>query len=142
MQTHNLSLEDARAVLEAAILFAQEQKLRPLGIAVMDHSGELLCLVRQDGAPPLRGKIATGKARAVWAVGQTTRELENVAMERPHFFTALTSLMQEGIVPTAGGLPIRREEGGVIIGSIGISGDTSDRDEECGLHALMNCGFA
>ena len=39
------------------------------------------------------------------------------------------------IVPVPGGVLIR-DAAGEIVGSVGISGDTSDKDEVCALHGI------
>jgi len=48
--------------------------------------------------------------------------------ERPHFFQAAMSASQGRIVPVPGGVLIR-DEAGNVIGAVGASGDTSDKDE-------------
>ena len=44
------------------------------------------------------------------------------------------------IVPVPGGVLIRAE--GEIIGSAGISGDTSENDETCAVYGIEQAGFS
>jgi uncharacterized protein GlcG (DUF336 family) len=63
------------------------------------------------------------------------RELARRAQAAPQFFSALSSVFPKGIVPVAGGVLVRnavRE----LLGSVGVSGDTSDNDELCALAGI------
>jgi uncharacterized protein GlcG (DUF336 family) len=62
------------------------------------------------------------------------------AQQRPAFIAALNSLGQGSVVPAPGGVLIRDQEG-VVIGAIGISGDTSDIDEQCAISAIEAQGL-
>ncbi|MNN63076.1 hypothetical protein D3C81_1784250 [compost metagenome] len=53
----------------------------------------------------------------------------------PAFFDAINSLTGGEVIPVAGGVLIRNAEG-LILGAIGVSGDTSDNDEHCALQAI------
>jgi uncharacterized protein GlcG (DUF336 family) len=44
-------------------------------------------------------------------------------------------------VPVPGGVLIRDAED-EIIGSVGISGDTSDQDEACAVHGIRSAGLS
>jgi uncharacterized protein GlcG (DUF336 family) len=44
------------------------------------------------------------------------------------------------IVPVPGGVLIR-DLAGEIVGSVGISGDTSDKDEICAVHGIRSAGL-
>ena len=44
-------------------------------------------------------------------------------------------------MPVPGGVLIRDAED-EIIGSVGISGDTSDKDEACAVHGIRSAGLA
>jgi uncharacterized protein GlcG (DUF336 family) len=56
------------------------------------------------------------------------------------FFTALNAMSGGRMVPVAGGVLIKNREDQVI-GSIGISGDTSDNDEICAVHGVEAAGL-
>ena len=44
------------------------------------------------------------------------------------------------LVPAPGGVLIR-DGAGDIIGAVGISGDTSDKDETCAVHGIRSAGL-
>ena len=54
---------------------------------------------------------------------------------RPVFFASLSALSEGRIVPVPGGVLIR-DAGRAILGAVGISGDTSDKDEACALAGI------
>ena len=60
--------------------------------------------------------------------------------DSPTFFAALNGMGQGDIVPVPGGVLIRDEQGKVL-GAIGISGDTSDIDEQCAISAIEGQGL-
>jgi uncharacterized protein GlcG (DUF336 family) len=68
------------------------------------------------------------------------RELERRAIAVPHFMGALQALSSEGMVPVRGGVLIKNQQGQVI-GSVGISGDTSINDEICALKGIQSAGL-
>ncbi|MNR61985.1 hypothetical protein D3C85_1838780 [compost metagenome] len=43
-------------------------------------------------------------------------------------------------MPAPGGVLIRNQQG-VVVGAIGISGDTSDIDEQCAISAIEEAGL-
>ncbi|MFH6566349.1 GlcG/HbpS family heme-binding protein [Pseudomonas kulmbachensis] len=112
----------------------------PLTVAVLDSGGHLLALQREDGASLLRPSIAIGKAWGAIALGKGSRLLALDAQQRPAFFAALNGMGQSDVVPAPGGVLIR-DESGQVVGAIGISGDTSDIDEQCAISAVEALGL-
>jgi uncharacterized protein GlcG (DUF336 family) len=62
------------------------------------------------------------------------------AVERPMFMRYLMSATDEQIFPEGGGLQIRSLEGEVI-GAVGVTGETEDRDEALALHGIHAAGL-
>ena len=69
-----------------------------------------------------------------------TRGVEKFAKDRPHFFQGATSAIAGGLVPVPGGVVIK-DKSGAIIGSMGVSGDTSDNDELAALAGVAAAGL-
>jgi uncharacterized protein GlcG (DUF336 family) len=44
------------------------------------------------------------------------------------------------MVPVPGGVLIR-DAGGALLGSVGISGDVSEKDEDCAVHGIKAAGL-
>jgi uncharacterized protein GlcG (DUF336 family) len=68
------------------------------------------------------------------------REFARRAAANPTFLQALMVASGGRIVPVPGGVLIRDGEG-EILGSVGISGDTSDKDETCAVHGIRSAGL-
>ena len=116
-----LSLSDARKILEAARVEAEQRKWN-VSIAVVDDGGFLLALERLDGAPPQSPEIATRKAWTSAMVRLPTKTVEDMVKERPGL------LGFPGQLRVQGGLPIQVE--GECVGAVGVSGAASHEDEQ------------
>ena len=57
--------------------------------------------------------------------------------DRPTFVNALAAVSGGRLVPVPGGVLIHDKEGEVI-GAVGVSGDTSDKDEYCAIEAIKS----
>ena len=135
-----LTLKLATQLASQALSAGRTISAAPLTIAVLDSGGHLVTLQREDGASLLRPQIAIGKAWGAIALGKGSRLLALDAQQRPAFIAALNSLGQGSVVPAPGGVLIRNQEGAVL-GAIGISGDTSDIDEQCAITAIEEIGL-
>ena len=135
-----LTLKVALELTARALGAGRQISAAPLTVAVLDSGGHLLALQREDGASLLRPSIAIGKAWGAIALGKGSRLLALDAQQRPAFFAALNGMGQGDIVPAPGGVLIR-DEAGQVIGAIGISGDTSDIDEQCAISGVEALGL-
>ena len=135
-----LTLKLASQLASHALNAGRTIAAAPLTIAVLDSGGHLITLQREDGASLLRPHIAIGKAWGAIALGKGSRLLALDAQQRPAFIAALNSLGQGSVVPAPGGVLIR-DHGGAVLGAIGISGDTSDIDEQCAITAIEGVGL-
>ena len=130
-----LTLKVAVNLANQAIAAGRQIAAAPLTIAVLDSGGHLITLQREDGASLLRPQIAIGKAWGAIALGKGSRLLALDAQQRPAFIAALNSLGQGSVVPAPGGVLIR-DQAGRVLGAVGITGDTSDIDEQCAISAI------
>ncbi len=135
-----LSLAKANRIIGAGFTRAKELGLKPLAICVLDAGGHPLAFQRQDGASMLRFDIAFGKAYGALAVGAGSRTVGKMAVERPHFFTGLSGVSGGRIVPVAGGVLVKSRTG-VLLGAVGVTGDTSDNDEIAALAGVEAAGL-
>ena len=135
-----ISLEQANAIIAAALAKGAELDLKPLTVAVLDAGGYLIALQRQDGGSTLRPDIAVGKAGGALALGISSRKIGDMAAERPSFVASLGPIAPLGIIPAAGGV-IVVDADGLAIGAVGITGDTSDSDEACTLAGIAAVGL-
>ncbi len=130
-----LTLEQASIIVDAALGKGAELGFKPLAVVVLDDGGNMKAMKRQDGAGPFRPQIALGKAWGAVGMGAPSRFIEKLAQERPYFVNSLAAASGGRLVPVAGGVLIR-DANGVIMGSVGVSGDTSDNDETCAIAGI------
>jgi uncharacterized protein GlcG (DUF336 family) len=135
-----LTLEQASIIIDKALEKGRELKLQPLTVVVLDAGGQMKAMKRDDRSSLLRPEIAGGKAWGVLGMGFGGREFARRAAANPVFLQALMAASGGRIVPVPGGVLIR-DAGGEIIGSVGISGDTSDKDEICAVHGMQSAGL-
>ena len=133
-------LEPADMIADKALQKGRELRFAPLTVVVLDAGGQMKVLKRDDNASLLRPEIAFGKAWGVLGMGFGGRELARRAEQMPVFFNALNAMSGGRMVPLPGGVLIRNS-GGQLIGSVGISGDTSDNDEICAVHGVEAAGL-
>lgn len=136
MLTTDQALTIARETLEDG----QRRGFAPLCCVVLDRGGHQLALLRHHDASIYRPEIAIAKAAGCLGMGFGGRELAKRAANMPAFFTALASAFPKGIVPVPGGVLIRNA-GGVLLGAVGITGDTSDNDELCAVAGIAAAGL-
>jgi uncharacterized protein GlcG (DUF336 family) len=134
-----LTLDVARKILEAALAKGIEKKLKPLVVTILDVRGCVKLTAAQDGTSLLRSEIANGKAFGALAMGMGSRALFQRAQEAPFFVSAVNTLAQGRLVPVPGGVLI--QDGAVLLGAVGISGDTSDNDEACAIAGIEAAGL-
>ena len=134
-----LTLEIARKILDVALAKGVEKKLKPLVVTVLDARGCIKISAAQDGTSLLRGEVAHGKAYGALALGMGSRALFQRAQEQAYFVDAVNTLAQGRLIPVPGGVLI--QSGGVLLGAVGISGDTSDNDEACAIAGIESAGL-
>lgn len=137
----DLPLTAAQSIAAHALAVARERGFKPMAVVVLDARGSLKAAASEDGCPISRWKVALGKANACVQLGMSTRRLGTLAVERPHFFAGVTTVIDDaGAVPVPGGVLIRSADGR-ILGACGMSGDTSDNDEAALVAAIEATGL-
>ena len=130
-----ISLEQAQIIATASLVKARELALKPVSVVVLDPRATLVVVLSEDGVSTLRPRIAQGKANAAIAMGMGSRALMARAEQQAYFIQAVNGLAEGNFVPVPGGVLIRNETG-VLLGAVGISGDTSDNDEAAAVHGI------
>ena len=72
-------------------------------------------------------------------MGMGSRALFQRAQEQAYFVSAVNTLAQGRLVPVPGGVLIQSD--GVLLGAVGVSGDTSDNDEICAIAGIEAAGL-
>ncbi|MEI8146615.1 MAG: heme-binding protein [Alphaproteobacteria bacterium] len=136
-----LTLDHCRTIVEKALEFAHARDFKPLGIVVLDARAAVRMTIVEDNNALLRADIAHGKAFGAIALGVGSRTINKMALERPHFVSAAGGLTRDRMVPVPGGVLIK-DPAGVILGAVGVSGDTSDNDEAAAIAGIEAAGLA
>ena len=136
----DLSLSAADKIIDAAMAAGGLEDMLPLTVVVLDAGGHTVALKRQDGSGILRVDIATGKAWGALGMGIPSRTIRDRLSERPAFQGALVGASGGRFVPVPGGVLVLDGDRQVI-GAVGISGDTSDKDEYAAITAVQAAGL-
>lgn len=124
----SLTLQQASAIITAALAKSKDAGYKPMGIAVLDASGNLKAFVSEDGASMFRFDIARAKAWAAVGMGVSSRKLAERAREVPTFMSSLAAVGDGKFVAQTGAVLIKDAQGNVL-GAVGASGGTGDEDE-------------
>ena len=135
-----LTLAQANQLIDGVFLEGKKQQFKPLTVVVLDSGGHIKAFQKQDGASLLRADIALGKAWGALGLGEHSRTIQKMAEERPLFISSLMSASQGRLVPVAGGVLIANTQG-ELVGAVGVTGDTSDHDEQCALAGIATIGL-
>jgi uncharacterized protein GlcG (DUF336 family) len=130
-----LTLEQATTIATHAIAAGRRERMLPLAVVVVDSGGHVVALQRDDGCGTLRVRIAQGKARGALGMGIPSRTIRDRLQNRPAFQGAVATASHGQFIPVPGGVLILDRDGRAI-GAVGISGDTSDRDEYCAIEGI------
>jgi uncharacterized protein GlcG (DUF336 family) len=133
-----LTLNHAQRIIAAALGKAADAKCAPLTVVVLDAGGHPVAMARQDDSGILRAEIAGGKAYGALGFGLGSRELRE---KNPQFLAAVAAASGGRMVPAPGGVLVRDPKSGGVIGAVGISGDTADRDEACAVAGIEAVGL-
>ena len=136
----DLTLAAASRIVDVALETARRLRLQPLTVAALDAGGHLKVLKREDGSGIIREDIAIGKAWGALGMGFPSRALAERAAKGPQFFAALQAMSGGRVVPAPGGVLVRNAAGR-LLGAVGVTGDTSDKDEECAVAGIRAAGL-
>jgi uncharacterized protein GlcG (DUF336 family) len=136
-----LTLAQAATIVDTALKTGRETNCAPLTVVVLDAGGHPIALKREDRSGILRFDIAFGKAWGALGMGFGSRTLAERAAQTPQFFTMLAAASGGRMVCNPGGVLIK-DAAGDCIGAVGISGDTSDKDEACAIAGVAAAGLA
>ncbi|MGL1887927.1 MAG: heme-binding protein [Reichenbachiella sp.] len=131
-------MSEAKQLCEQVLEIGEEINSQPLTVVVLDQGGHLLCALRSERSGIMRYEVAYGKAWGALGMGFGTRvfsEMVDSSASYQSFVHALSTMSGGKVVPVPGGVLLRNSNGD-LLGAIGVSGDSSDRDEQCILRAI------
>ena len=128
----NLTIERAERIAKKAQKSAREDHRNPMGIVVIDNSGNIKFALREDGCNLAAIDIALGKARAALTFNCTSKQIADALSGNTLAGPSILSALDGRIVLLGGGVPIRNGDE-TIIGAIGAAGGAPDDDEAVAL---------
>lgn len=135
-----ITLHKARTIARAITAKGAESGMKPLSVVVLDAGGHPILFERADGASPGRFEIARGKANGCLMLGLGGSAIQARAESQPYFMQAMNGAFGGKFVPVKGGVLIRGPRG-VVLGAVGVTGDTSDNDALAAVAGIEAAGF-
>jgi uncharacterized protein GlcG (DUF336 family) len=111
-----------------------------LSVIVVEPGCKVKAFKKEDGSSMIRFEMAYGKAYAALSLGRSSKLVRERAQERPIFMRYLIAASGDQIFPEGGGMLVR-DERGEVIGAVGVTGDTEDRDEELAVQGIHAAGL-
>jgi uncharacterized protein GlcG (DUF336 family) len=136
----SLTLESAPIIVDEALRLGRSLELLPLSVVALDVGGRIAAVKSEDGSGIMRFEIAFGKAWGALGMGISSRLIRDRLSNRPVFQTALATASDGKMIPVPGGVLVE-DKNGITIGVVGISGDTSEKDEYCAILAIRKAGL-
>ncbi len=135
-----ITLTQSNRIIEAIFSRGRELSCRPLSAVVVEPGAKVKAFQKEDGSSMMRFEMAYGKAYAALALGRSSTLVRVRAEERPMFMQYLIRASGDQLFPEGGGMLIRDKDGEVI-GAVGVTGDTQERDEELAVHGIHAAGL-
>ena len=134
-----ITLDQARTIISATRAKGREMGLKPLSVVVLDAGGNIQAFEREDGASPGRFEIARAKAYGAVMLGMGGKAQMARAEVQAYFVNAVNGAFGGRVVPVPGGVLVKRD--GVVIGAVGVTGDTSDNDSDAAVAGIAAAGL-
>jgi uncharacterized protein GlcG (DUF336 family) len=135
-----IKLEQANRLIAAILSRGRELACRPLSVVVVEPGASVKAFQKEDDSSMIRFEMAFGKAYAALALGRSSSLVRMRAEERPLFMQYVMHASRDQIFAEGGGMLIRDNDA-EIIGAVGVTGDTQERDEELAAHGIRAAGF-
>src|SRR5919198_3876802 len=135
-----ITLNQANRIIAAILKRGAEINCRPLSVLVVEPGCKVKAFQKEDGSSMSRFEMAYGKAYAALALGRNSKLVRIRHEEKPIFMRYLIAASDDKIFPEGGGMLIRDAQGAVI-GAVGVTGDTEDRDEELAAYGIRSAGL-
>lgn len=135
-----ITLEQANAMIAGILAEGRRLGCRPLAAVVVEPGAVVKAFQKEDHASMLRFEMAYGKAYAALALGRSSSLVRMRAEERPLFMDYVIKASGDRLFPEGGGRLIRDGDGDVI-GAVGVTGDSQERDDELAVHGIRASGL-
>ena len=133
----------AQDIATRAVQAAKDNKFRPVGVAVLDSSGDTVVQMRMDNCPSGFLTMAQAKANACIKVGVSSRAYGKKYLSKdgtPDVFVRLVNqimILDGEVACFQGGIILRDKTDHTVLGAVGVSGAAGDEDEYCAIMGAM-----
>ncbi len=135
-----LQLDAALKIVSIALAAGRAEGMLPLTVVVLDVTGKIIVSKSEDGSGLMRFDIARGKAWGALGMGMSSRLIRDRLATRPSFQAALATVADGQFIPVPGGVLVLQGDG-TVIGAVGVSGDSSEKDEYCAITGILGTNF-
>jgi uncharacterized protein GlcG (DUF336 family) len=135
-----ITLDQSNRIIGAIFSRGRELSCRPLSVVIVEPGAKVKAFQKEDGSAMMRFEMAFGKAYAALALGRSSSLVRVRTEERPLFMEYLIRASDDQIFPEGGGMLIR-DNNGEVIGAVGVTGDTQERDEELAAYGIRTAGL-
>jgi uncharacterized protein GlcG (DUF336 family) len=135
-----ITLRKARTIVRKTLEKSRELGLKPMSVIVVDAGGHVQAFEREDMAPPGRFAIAQGKAYGSVMLGMAGTAQMARAEAQAYFIAAAGGALGGQMIPVPGGVLVRDKKG-VVIGAVGVTGDTSGNDAIAAMAGIDAAGL-
>lgn len=135
-----VTLDQSERIIDAILARGRELDCRPLSVVVLELGARVKAFKKEDGSAMMRFEMAVGKAFAALALGRSSSLVRERTEARPLFMGYVMQASGGQIFAEGGGMLIR-DQAGEVIGAVGVTGDTQERDEELAAHGIHAAGL-
>ena len=132
-----LTLAEAEVILAGPKAKVLEMGAK-MSISVVDARGDLITMMRTDGASWRTPPISRAKAVAASCFGRASGELTENALAP--VFRGLMAMEGGHMIPGQGALPVFK--GGELVGAVGGSGGSAQEDEDAARAGIDAAGLS
>ena len=134
-----VTLDQAERIIDAIIARGAALNCRPLSVIVVEPGCKVKAFKKEDGASMIRFEMAYGKAYAALSLGRSSKLVSRADAGATDLHAL--SHCRERRSDLSRRRMLIRDSGGEVIGAVGVTGDTEDRDEELAVHGIHAAGL-
>jgi uncharacterized protein GlcG (DUF336 family) len=135
-----ITLDQANRIIDAILKRGAALNCRPLSVVVVEPGCVVKAFQKEDGSSMMRFEMAYGKAHASLALGRSSTLVKARQQEKPEFVRFLIGTSGDRLFAEGGGRLIR-DTNGVVIGAVGVTGDTEENDDALAAHGIHAAGL-
>ena len=122
-----LSLREARVIIDGAVAYAREKKLR-MTVVILDEEGQLISADRMEGASFHLERFAKGKAFTALILRDRTETAAELSKSRPDRYFGIMNMYPGEVYLVGGGVPLAIDNR--LVGAVGVAGLPQGIDEK------------